>query len=81
MLLARFNLYIEHLLLMNYIGPYLSNSVIPQTTIISIAHRSTVKRHHDNVLFFKVNDQKEVQVEERGLSGTVALSTGLAKMG
>lgn len=55
--------------------------LLPETTIISIAHRSTVKRHHDNVLFFRVNEQKDVQVEERGLSGAVALSTGLAKMG
>jgi putative ATP-binding cassette transporter len=55
--------------------------LLPETTIISIAHRSTVKRHHDNVLFFKVNEQKDVQVEERGLSGAVVLSTGLAKMG
>lgn len=38
--------------------------LLPETTIISIAHRSTVRRHHDNVLFFNVNDKKEVQVEE-----------------
>ncbi len=38
--------------------------LLPKTTIISIAHRSTVRRHHDNVLFFNVNDRKEVQVEE-----------------
>lgn len=44
--------------------------LLPETTIISIAHRSTVRRHHDNVLFFKVNDKKEVQVEEHGLSVT-----------
>ncbi|KTD49215.1 ABC transporter ATP-binding protein/permease [Legionella quateirensis] len=43
--------------------------LLPKTTIISIAHRSTVRRHHDNVLFFNVNDKKEVQVqEEHGLS-------------
>ena len=43
--------------------------LLPKTTIISIAHRSTVRRHHDNVIFFKVNDKKEVQVqEELGLS-------------
>ncbi len=39
--------------------------LLPKTTIISIAHRSTVKRHHDNILFFNVNDKKEVQVEEQ----------------
>lgn len=38
--------------------------LLPQTTIISIAHRSTVKRYHDNVLFFNINDYNEVQVEE-----------------
>ncbi|MBL7481790.1 ABC transporter ATP-binding protein/permease [Legionella bononiensis] len=38
--------------------------LLPKTTIISIAHRSTVRRHHDNVVFFKVNDKKEVQVQE-----------------
>lgn len=38
--------------------------LLPKTTIISIAHRSTVRRHHDNVLFFNVNNKKEVQVEE-----------------
>lgn len=38
--------------------------LLPNTTIISIAHRSTVRCHHDHVLFFNVNDKKEVQVEE-----------------
>ncbi|MBI2786220.1 MAG: ATP-binding cassette domain-containing protein, partial [Legionella longbeachae] len=38
--------------------------LLPDTTIISIAHRSTVRRHHDKVLFFNVNDKKEVQVKE-----------------
>ncbi|MGC1182823.1 ABC transporter ATP-binding protein/permease [Legionella sp.] len=38
--------------------------LLPKTTIISIAHRSTVKRHHGNVLFFDVNDRKEVQVKK-----------------
>lgn len=47
--------------------------LLPDSTIISIAHRSTVRRHHDNVLFFKVNEDKEVQVEEQhSLSGRVA---------
>ena len=48
--------------------------LLPKTTIISIAHRSTVKRYHDNVLFFKVNAKKEAQVEEEritmGLGGS-----------
>lgn len=48
--------------------------LLPKTTIISIAHRSTVKRYHDNVLFFKVNDNKDAQVEEEriamGLGGS-----------
>lgn len=37
---------------------------LPKATIISIAHRSTVRRYHDNILFFKVNDKKEVQIDE-----------------
>lgn len=37
---------------------------LPKTTIISIAHRSTVRRYHDNILFFKVNDKKEAQIDE-----------------
>ncbi|WP_454782020.1 ABC transporter ATP-binding protein/permease [Legionella sp. WA2022007384] len=39
--------------------------LLPNTTIISIAHRSTVKQHHDNVLFFNVNKKKEIHVEEQ----------------
>ncbi|WP_182391372.1 ABC transporter ATP-binding protein/permease [Legionella sp. PC997] len=39
--------------------------LLPKTTIISIAHRSTVRHHHDNVLFFNVNNKREVHVEER----------------
>ncbi len=46
--------------------------LLPQTTIISIAHRSTVKRHHDNVLFFNVNEKKEAQVELQEQSGLSA---------
>ncbi|MCW8418679.1 ATP-binding cassette domain-containing protein [Fluoribacter dumoffii] len=38
--------------------------LLPNTTIISIAHRSTVKHHHNNILFFNVDAQKEVKVEE-----------------
>lgn len=48
--------------------------LLPKTTIISIAHRSTVRRHHDNVLFFTRNDKKEVQVEEE--QGLLANSRG-----
>ncbi len=39
--------------------------LLPKTTIISIAHRSTVRHHHDNVIFFNVNKKKEVKVEEK----------------
>lgn len=38
--------------------------LLPKTTIISIAHRSTVKHHHDKVVFFNMNNKKEVHVEE-----------------
>lgn len=37
---------------------------LPKSTIISIAHRSTVRHHHDNVLFFNVGNNREVHVEE-----------------
>uniref|UniRef100_UPI00261368F1 ABC transporter ATP-binding protein/permease n=1 Tax=uncultured Legionella sp. TaxID=210934 RepID=UPI00261368F1 len=47
--------------------------LLPTTTIISIAHRSTVKRHHDNILFFSMNDEKEVQVEEHNILETRSL--------
>lgn len=47
--------------------------LLPKTTIISIAHRSTVKRHHDNILFFKVNDKKEVHVAEEQVLPGLAL--------
>lgn len=39
--------------------------LLPKTTIISIAHRSTVRRHHNIALFFNVNDKREVTVEEQ----------------
>ena len=38
---------------------------LPNTTYISIAHRSTVKRFHSNILFLNVDDQKSVKVEEQ----------------
>jgi putative ATP-binding cassette transporter len=41
--------------------------LLPNTTFESIAHRSTVKRHHDHALFFSVNDRKEVRVVEQAL--------------
>ncbi|KTD58146.1 ABC transporter ATP-binding protein/permease [Legionella shakespearei] len=41
--------------------------LLPKTTIISIAHRSTVKRHHDKVLFFYKNDENEAIVEVESL--------------
>ncbi|WP_133137049.1 ABC transporter ATP-binding protein/permease [Legionella rowbothamii] len=41
--------------------------LLPNTTFESIAHRSTVKRHHDHTIFFRVNDMKEVRVEEQHL--------------
>lgn len=45
--------------------------LLPKTTLVSIAHRSTVKRYHDDVLFFSANDKKEaqVQIKQLALSG------------
>lgn len=42
-------------------------TLLPNTTFESIAHRSTVKRHHDQAVFFRVNERKEVHVEEQNL--------------
>lgn len=36
--------------------------LLPNTTIISIAHRSTVKPYHDNILFFGIDNRREVTV-------------------
>ena len=53
--------------------------LLPKTTIISIGHRSTVKRYHDNVLFFTLNDKKEVQVQEsKTSSATLEMTAGIA---
>lgn len=39
--------------------------ILPKTTIISIAHRSTVRPYHNKTLFFKMDeDTKKVQVIE-----------------
>ncbi len=38
--------------------------LLPKTTIISIAHRSTVKRHHHHILFFNVDDKRDVRVAD-----------------
>lgn len=46
---------------------------LPNTSIVSIAHRSTVKPYHDKILFFKVNKKKEVQVEEENRVYELAL--------
>ncbi|CAM3004292.1 ABC transporter [Legionella steigerwaltii] len=46
----------------------LIKKLLPNTTIISIAHRSTVKRYHDNILFFRTNENKEVHVETEKIS-------------
>lgn len=48
--------------------------ILPNTTIISIAHRTTVKRYHNNILFFKVNSKKEIQVEEERNVTNLALA-------
>ncbi len=46
--------------------------LLPKTTIISIAHRSTVRRYHDNFLFFDINNKKEVTVVEKRNAATLA---------
>lgn len=41
---------------------------LPNTTIISIAHRSTVKQYHDKILFFRLNDNKELTIDSKEVS-------------
>lgn len=48
--------------------------MLPKTTIISIAHRSTVRRYHTNILLFKVNAKKEAVFDESAL--TCSIPTG-----
>jgi putative ATP-binding cassette transporter len=38
--------------------------LLPDTTIVSIAHRSTVKPHHPNVLFLRKNSQQIIEVTQ-----------------
>lgn len=43
------------------------------TTIVSIAHRKTVEKHHSRVLMFHVDAQREIHVEEKlGLPSMVS---------
>ncbi|KTD58897.1 ABC transporter ATP-binding protein/permease [Legionella shakespearei] len=42
---------------------------LKNTTIVSIGHRSTVEKHHSRVVFFRANEEKEIVVEEKALSG------------
>lgn len=37
---------------------------LPKTTIISIAHRSTLRQYHDKIVFLKVDDTKQVDIHE-----------------
>ncbi|MFJ1269377.1 ABC transporter ATP-binding protein/permease [Legionella lytica] len=46
---------------------------LPNITIISIAHRSTVKRYHNRVLFFNMDSEKDVQISEQACFESVAL--------
>lgn len=46
---------------------------LPNITIISIAHRSTVKRYHNRVLFFNVDSEKDVQISEETCFEPIAL--------
>lgn len=34
------------------------------TTIVSIGHRSTIEKHHSKVVYFKVNKDREIKVDE-----------------
>lgn len=41
--------------------------LLPNTTLISIAHRTTVKRYHDSLVFFKLKENKEVETIEEAI--------------
>ncbi len=49
---------------------------LPNTTIISIAHRSTVMRHHHQALFFHLNSKKEINIEEKNIPKNEQLAFG-----
>lgn len=38
---------------------------LKNTTIVSIAHRSTVAKHHSRIVFFSLNPEKEIEVNEQ----------------
>lgn len=39
---------------------------LKDTTIVSIAHRKTVEKHHSRIVLFSVNAEKEIDVKEQG---------------
>ncbi|WP_051555075.1 ATP-binding cassette domain-containing protein [Legionella fairfieldensis] len=41
---------------------------LKNTTIISIAHRSTVEKHHSKIIFFSANNEREIEVKEQPLA-------------
>lgn len=43
-------------------------TVLSNTTIVSIAHRSTVEKHHSKILFFHANNDREVEISEQQVS-------------
>jgi putative ATP-binding cassette transporter len=38
---------------------------LKNTTIVSIAHRQTVEKHHSRIVYFSVNAEKEIEVKEQ----------------
>lgn len=40
---------------------------LKETTLISIAHRSTVAKHHSKIVFFSANEEKEMKVKEQSV--------------
>ncbi|KTD19318.1 ABC transporter [Legionella lansingensis] len=42
---------------------------LKSTTIVSIAHRSTVEKHHSKIIFFSANEEREIKVKEQTLLG------------
>ena len=42
---------------------------LKNTTIVSIAHRKTVEKHHSRILLFSSNKEKEVDVKEQSILG------------
>ena len=51
---------------------------LKNTTVVSIAHRNTVEKHHSRIVFFKANAKKEIEVQEQlGVRSSLNLNSAI----